>query len=726
MSIVFNSKSNQFYLHTLNTTYIIEMFLGEIPLHAYWGKTLHDLPSMQEWQTQLIPNPIETTVGNVRCAKMLPQECASFGLGDQREASLILSGADGNRTFNFVYFDHSIINGKPSLDGLPSSYSEDTEVDTLIIRLRDKQTALELELMYSVFAKVDVITRSMRIVNSGESTVKLNRIASACVDFYNGKNKELLHLYGAWARERTEQRVPLMNGVQKVASNFGTSSHAHAPFMALVDKNTNETQGEVYGFSLVYSGNFEAIVDMSPSDSVRAMIGINSTDFGWQLKPGGTFQTPEAVLVYSDKGIGEMSRRFHRFFRRNLCRKNFRDEPRPVLVNNWEATYFNFDEQKLLEIARKAKSVDIDMLVLDDGWFGKRNDEHSSLGDWVCNTQKLPSGLKGLGDKLNEIGLKFGLWLEPEMISPDSDLYREHPDWCIHAPNRPRGEERWQLVLDLSRDDVCDYLIDSVSKVLESAPIDYVKWDCNRTFSELGSPKLSPECQQEQAHRYVLGLYRVLDILTSRFPNVLFEGCAAGGGRFDPGILYYMPQIWTSDNTDAVERLYIQHGTSIIYPPITMGAHVSVCPNHQTRRTVPMKMRGNVAIVGQLGYELDLTTLSNEDLTVISEQVAFYKKYRTVVQQGDMYRLLSPYDSPVVAWEFEKDGTVLLCTFVQKGKPNTYAVPICLQGLEPDATYIQQDTGKEYSGEFLMQVGIYCLHTVDYQSEIMVFCKKSF
>lgn len=729
MSIVFRADRNQFYLHTAHTSYIIELLDGRIPMHAYWGKRLEDMPNLTSWNNQPVNcfTPFDTGVTepvSFGCSNDLPLEFPVYGTGDYRETALLLSNADGSRVSRPEYVRHTITPGKPQLEGLPATYGDEHEVSTLVLFLRDALTGLEAELSYSVFEQEDAIARSVRVTNGGAAPMRLHKLASACVDLNDGSDLELLHLHGLWGRERHIERKPLITGIQKISSKRGSSSHAHNPFLALVDKHTTETAGDAYGFSLVYSGSFEIGVERDTYIGTRVLMGINSFDFGWALESGASFQAPEAVLVYSAEGLGEMSRRFHRLYRRHLCRGKYRDTPRPVLVNNWEATYFNFNEDKLLAIAEKAKELGIDMLVLDDGWFGKRNHDNCSLGDWVCNPDKLPHGLKGLGDKLNEIGIQFGLWFEPEMVSPDSDLYRAHPDWCIHAPNRSRSESRQQLMLDLSRDEVCDYITQAVTSVLESAPIAYVKWDFNRNVAELGNPELPADRQQEQLHRYVLGLYRVLETLTARFPEVLFESCSGGGGRFDAGMLYYMPQTWCSDDTDAVERLYIQYGTSMVYPPVTMGSHVSACPNHQVGRTTPFKMRGDVAMSGQFGYELDLSKLSAEDLALAKEQVAFYKTYRPVVQQGDMYRLLSPFESSLVAWEFLKDDTALLCTFVQKGTPATCLKRVKMQGLEPEAVYVRQDTGEAFTGAFLMQVGIPCDRRWDYESHIFVFQKQ--
>lgn len=727
MPIIYHEEKQQFYLHTANSSYIIELLDGRIPMHAYWGKPLHSMPMLTEWDLShyRYMAALDTgAAGGYGSTAALPLEYPTFG-ADLRAPALHARYADGSRVTRLEYVGHRIFAGKPALEGLPATYGTADEVETLELTLRDALTGLEAVLQYAIFPAQDAIARSVRLTNGGEQPIDLLQVASVSVDFADAQ-LDMLHLDGHWARERHIQREPVTYAAHSIQSRGGNSSHLHNPFMALLSPDATETAGDAYGFSLVYSGNFVALADKDSHDMLRAQIGINDFDFGWRLESGESFQTPEAVLVYSAEGLGGMSRRYHRLYRDHLCRGRFQHADRPVLVNNWEATYFNFNEEKLLAIADKAKTLNIDMLVLDDGWFGKRNSDNCSLGDWVCNTEKLPDGLRGLGRKLNEKGLKFGLWFEPEMVSPDSDLYRAHPDWCLHVHGRARSEGRQQLVLDLSRPEVCDYIIGAVGSVLESAPIAYVKWDMNRSFSEIGSAALAPVDQPALAHRYMLGLYRVMETLTSRFPEVLFEGCSSGGGRFDPGILYYMPQIWCSDDTDAVERLYIQYGTSVVYPAVSMGAHVSACPNHQTGRTTPFKMRGDVAMSGQFGYELDLSALSEEDLALAKEQVAFYKKYRHTVQQGDMYRLCDPFREPFAAWEFisPEQDTVLVCTFVIAGTPSVDAKRVRLQGLQPQAVYVDEATGREYSGEFLMQMGVLQSRNHDYQSEITVFRKK--
>ncbi len=727
MSIIYQAETGQFYLHTDCSTYIIELLDGRIPMHAYWGASLDTMPPMVTWDSvrARCMLGLDTGVeGEFACSGTLPLEYPVFG-GDLREPAFHARYADGSRLTCLEYVSHTIAAGKPALAGLPATYGTAEQVDTLELKLRDAATGLEVYLLYSVFPARDAIARSVRVVNTGKDTVELLKVNSASVDFYDG-TLDMLHLQGYWTRERHMERQPVTHTAQMIDAKGGGSSHSHNPFFALMEPAATETAGEVFGFNLVYSGNFAAGAAKDSHEMTRAFIGINDFDFCWQLDSGETFQAPEAVLVYSNRGLGEMSRQYHRLYRDNLCRGEYQYADRPVLVNNWEATYFDFNEEKLLAIAEKAKALDIDMLVLDDGWFGKRNNDHCSLGDWVVNTDKLPAGLKGLGEKLNAMGLQFGLWFEPEMVSPDSDLYRAHPDWCIHVAGRRRSPSRHQLVLDLSRQDVCDYIVESLSTVLADAPIRYVKWDMNRHFSEIGSACLEPRRQAELPHRYMLGLYQVLETLTSRFPHVLFEGCSSGGGRFDPGMLYYSPQIWCSDDSDAVERLYIQYGTSVVYPPVTMGAHVSAVPNHQVGRTTPFRMRGDVAMSGQFGYELDLSVQSEEDLALAKEQVAFYKAHRHTVQQGDMYRLVSPFENAFAAWEYVSPdrNEVLLCTFVIKGCPCVMPRRVKMQGLDAAATYVEEKTGREYSGAFLMQVGVARDYGKDYLSEITVFCKK--
>ncbi|MGB3721144.1 MAG: alpha-galactosidase, partial [Hyphomicrobiaceae bacterium] len=537
-----------------------------------------------------------------------------------------------------VYDSHRIVPGKPKLPGLPATYVErDDEAETLEITMKDPASGLAVVLSYTVFEKWNAIARSARLINNGSTAIEVQRALSMSVDFAHDRY-DLLQLSGAWARERYVHRRPLVPGLQAVESRRGSSSHVQNPFVALLERGADEDHGGVYGVSLVYSGNFTAGVEVDQFHSPRLFIGINPFDFGWRLEPGESFQTPEAVLVFSAEGLGGMSRKYHDLYRSRLCRGTFRDKTRPILVNNWEATYFNFDADKIEAIARAGKELGIELFVLDDGWFGKRDSDNSSLGDWFVDRRKLPNGLEDLVQRVRNLDMQFGLWFEPEMVSPDSELYRAHPDWCLHIEGRRRTEARQQLILDLSREDVQDYIVKTISGILSSAPITYVKWDMNRNMTEIGSAKLPPERQRETAHRYMLGLYSVLDRITSAFPHVLFESCSGGGGRFDPGMLYYMPQTWTSDNTDAISRLKIQYGTSIVYPVSAMGAHVSAVPNHQVGRVTPLETRGHVALSGNFGYELDLTKFTEEEKEIVKAQIALYKEIRHLVQFGDFYR----------------------------------------------------------------------------------------
>ncbi len=727
MAIIFKENTNQFYLHTKDTSYIIEIFDGRFPLHVYWGETLNNMLPVTEWESirgqgflakdAKFDNYIFGSTGTFQ------MEYPCFGSGDMREPAFHALYEDGSRITRLEYTDYKIFKGKPALKGLPATYGEDAE--SLEIELRDSLTGLSVYLLYSVFAEKNAITRSVRVENKGEKNIKLLRVDSASVDFYDC-DMELMHLHGLWGRERHIERCKLPIGIQRHDSKRGASSHAQNPFLALMDSETNETNGNVYAMSLVYSGSWEGITEKDPFNSVRMAMGINSFDFAWNLAPNDSFQTPEVVLVHTAKGLGEMSRIFHRLYRKNLIRGKYKNTPRPVLVNNWEATYFNFTVEKLLEIAKSARDIGIDLLVLDDGWFGKRDDSNSSLGDWVPHKGKLPNGLKDLAENINKLGLKFGIWVEPEMVSPDSDLYRAHPDWCIHVKDRSRSLTRGQLTLDLSREEVCDYIISAVSNVLTSAPISYVKWDMNRNFSEAGSASLSPEHQSELHFRYMLGFYRVLETLTSRFPDVLFEGCSGGGGRFDAGMLYYFPQSWCSDDTDAIERIYIQYGTSMVYPTSSMGSHVSACPNHQLGRTTPFALRCNVALAGQFGFELDLSKLTQEEKELAKCQVEFYKNHRDTIHNGDMYRLVSPFEEPFASWQFisEDKKEVILFMCVISAKCDVVPKRVKMQGLESDAVYVEKASGKEYSGEFLMRVG-YALHRgYDYKNDMLVFEKQ--
>lgn len=698
MAINFDAQSRIFHLATAHTSYVIGLNEGSQALHLYWGAHLSD-PDV--WAI-LAPRQMHASFEVESCIKAFEYPC--HGTGDYRTPAARVLNADGNSVTCLTYAGHEIYSGKKPLDGLPAVYCrEDSDAETLELRLKDELTGLEVVLNYSVFEEMDVICRSARYENHGDKSLRLLTGAAASVDFF-GKDYDFLHLQGAWARERVPERLPVTHGLYSIESRRGASGHQHNPFVALMSKNADEFNGDVYGFSFIYSGSFAATVEGTAYACTRVTIGLNPYSFNWELKPGESFQTPEAAMVYSDKGLNLMSQRYHTLYRTHLCRGKYALAERPILINNWEATYFGFNEEKIVEIARAGKEMGLELFVLDDGWFGKRDTDNCSLGDWVVDKKKLPNGLDHLAKRINELGMKFGLWFEPEMVSPDSDLYRAHPDWCIHVPGRARTQARQQLILDLSRADVCDYIIEAVSSVLRSAPISYVKWDMNRNMTEIGSALLDSEHQGEVEHRYMLGLYRVLETITQSFPDVLFESCSGGGGRFDAGLLYYMPQTWTSDDTDAIERLKIQYSTSMVYPISAIGSHVSAVPNHQTGRTTPMQTRCDVAMSGNFGFELDLSKLSEDDMATAKKAVELCKRIRGTVQQGEFTRLLSPYEGSMTAWQFVRGDAVILCYFKVLNVPAEPLRRIKMKGLDPDAHYRAED-GTVYSGGALMNMG---------------------
>lgn len=710
MGIIFNNENKVFHLQAGNTSYIMQVLKEGYLAHLYWGRKLRNINAEEllVLRERCSFSPNTNPENGVLSLDTLPQEYPGYGNTDFRTPSYVVQLQDGSTITDLCYETHRIIKGKPRIQNLPSTYTEsDEEAETLEIVMLDALIGLRVILSYTVYENYNVITRNVRFVNNGSAKLKLLQALSMSIDFNNDKY-DFIHLYGSWARERHIERRPLLKGNQSVESRRGASSHNHNPFISLASKDATENCGDVYGFSLVYSGNFLAQAEVDQYNTTRVSMGINSFDFSWILEPAEIFQTPEVVMVYSSEGLGDMSRTYHKLYRTRLCRGEFRDKARPVLVNNWEATYFNFNADKIENIAKVGKELGIELLVLDDGWFGKRDSDNSSLGDWVADSRKLPNGLEDLAKRVNEIGLQFGLWFEPEMVSPDSDLYRLHPDWCIHVPDRRRSEGRNQLVLDLTRAEVCDYIIEAVSRILRTVPISYVKWDMNRNMTEIGSPSLPAERQRETTHRYILGLYGILDKITADFSKVLFESCSGGGGRFDPGMLYYMPQTWTSDDTDAVERLKIQYGTSIVYPISTMGAHVSAVPNHQVLRNTSLKMRGDAAMSGNFGYELDLTKLTAEEKEVIKAQVVLYKELRKLIQFGNMYRLLSPFEGNETAWMVvsEDKSEAFIAYFRVLAIPNCPIRRLNLRGLDPNRDYSIIGKRGIYGGEELMYAGL--------------------
>lgn len=724
--IVFDDKNQVFHLSTPCSSYVFRLNGEYMAEHLYYGKKLSNLTGITNLEESFVPafSAINDEYNEQRISTdSVLQEYAFYGSCDLRKPSFHAIYENGSRITKMKFVSYKINVGKPKLSGLPATYTEaDTEADTLELLFRDELTALELTYVYTVFTQYDAITRCVKVKNTGESDVNIKEIMSMNVDFPRA-DFDFIHLPGAWCRERHIERRSVISGRTHIESRRGSSSHHHSPFFALADKNTTEVQGEVYGFSFVYSGNFEAGVEVDSYGNTRAYMGINSFDFNWLLKKDEEFITPEVIMVHSANGIGEMSRTYHKLYRTRLARGKYRDKERAVLINNWEATYMNFTEEKILEIAKIAAKVGIEMLVLDDGWFGKRNDSTSSLGDWFPNKEKLPNGISGLAKKINELGLKFGLWFEPEMISEDSELYREHPDWCLYVEGRGKSRCRNQLMLDLSREDVRNYIVETLSRNLENTPIEYVKWDMNRNMSEIGSSMLPPERQSEVAHRYVLGLYDILERITQRFPDVLFEGCSGGGGRFDAGMMYYFNQYWTSDDSDAVERMFIQHGTSLVMPSCFMSAHVSASPNHQIDRVTSLETRSSIAFCGQFGYELDITKMTDEELNQIKVQIEKYKEIRDIIHTGDMYRIMSPFEGNQVVWQYVSDDKkkIVVCYGTINSKPEQQIHKIRLEGIQPDKNYKCLEDGKVYSGDILMNYGFSMKEQKDFSAKIIIF-----
>jgi len=612
----------------------------------------------------------------------LRTEFSVYGKGDYRQPAFAMRSGSGSVCSDFVFEGAQILPRKPALPGLPSARGGD---QTLIVTLRDKMSGVRAELLYCPLEDCDVICRSLRIVNDSKDTVTLTRVFSYALDLPD-EGYSLLTFDGAWARERHMSQKPLSPGAFSVGSTTGTSSNRHNPFFMLQQKDCTEHAGNCYGFHLIYSGNHEALAEVSPYRTVRIEAGIHPFGFAWTLAPGESFTAPEAALSFSCTGRNGVSRNMADFINRHIVAPQWQGSSRPILVNSWEACYFDFDEESLLGLAGSAADLGVELFVLDDGWFGKRNDDTTSLGDWTVNREKLPGGIASLADKIGALGMQFGLWVEPEMVSPDSELYRAHPDWAIHTPGIAPALGRNQLVLDLTRDEVADTLIGAMSRLFSSAVISYVKWDMNRTFTDVYA---QDGRHGEFFHRYVLGLYRIFDALTGRFPHILFEGCSSGGNRFDPGMLYYMPQIWTSDDSDAVERLTIQRGTSCGYPLSAMGAHVSPSPNHQVLRRSSIEERFNVAAFGVLGYELDLRTLSREDGESVRSQIAFYKEHRGVLQNGDFYRLFLDELGNQQAWiTVSKDRReAVLGVYQNSAQPNPGPDIVKAAGLDPLLTY---------------------------------------
>lgn len=728
MSIVVNEAKKIFAVHTPNTTYMMGVARDKYLGHMYYGRRMEDTDCSYLLRTAVGPEADHSFLKDkIGATESFQFEYPTWGVGDYRDPALRVRDEGGFRVCELHYDSYEILEGKPALSGMPATFAGKEAgqgAQTLVITLKDSVLKLKVELRYSVFEDSDAVIRSVRAINEGTQKLYLEKILSASMDM-DDENFELITMHGSWARERHIKTRRVTEGKFSVGSLRGQTSHEAQPFMALTTNGTSQTAGDVYAMNFVYSGNFIAETELDHWESVRMSLGIHPDGFEWVLEPGACFETPEAVLVYSAEGLGKMTRTFHSLYKNHLIRSKYLHSKRPILINNWEATYFDFDDDKLVAIAREAKKIGVEMLVMDDGWFGNRHNDECALGDWQVNEKKLQGGLKSLVDRVNAEGLQFGIWFEPEMISPDSALFRAHPDWAIQVPGREITRARMQYVLDLTRQEVVDYIYESVAKVLRSANIAYVKWDMNRPLADIGSVALDSEHMGEFYHRYVLAVYQMQERLTTEFPELLLENCSGGGARFDPGMLYYSPQIWTSDDMDPIERLYIQEGTALIYPLSAMGAHICVCPNHSVGRVTPMETRANVALAGTFGYELDITRLTEEEKQKAAGFNQMYHKYNDLVREGDYYRIASYRENGLYdCWQVtDKEQRECLVTYVQvRYEPRRNSKRLRLCGLAPDRRYRLEGTDEVYSGSMLMNGG-YLQQPLfgDYQSRLLHF-----
>lgn len=708
--IVFHETTKTFHLYNDHISYIMCVLENGHMGQLYFGKRIHDKEDFS-YLVEKCSRPMTSYIfdgDRSFSLEHIRQEYPVYGTTDYRHPAIEILQENGSRISELKYDGYKISGGKPLLKGLPATYTEnDGEAQTLQIFLIDTFTGVKIELIYTIFSDYDAIARSVHIINKGRSALHLLTAMSLNMDFPD-KDYTWMQLSGAWSRERYVKNRVLEQGITAIDSMRGNSSHEHNPFMVLKRPNTDEYSGEAIGFSLIYSGNFRIQAEVDTHNVTRITMGINPDCFDWKLDTDGEFQTPEAVMVYSANGLNGMSQTFHKLYSRRLARGYWRDRPRPILNNNWEATYFNFTEDRLVEIAGKAKECGVELFVLDDGWFGARRNDRAGLGDWVANKELLPNGIKGLSERMEAIGMKFGLWFEPEMVNRDSELYRAHPDWILATPGRNISHGRYQYVLDFSRKEVVDHIYGMMEKILSESKVSYIKWDMNRSITECFSTAYPADRQGEIFHRYILGVYDLYDRLTTRFPEILFESCASGGGRFDPGILYYAPQGWTSDDSDAVERLKIQYGTSMCYPVSSMGSHVSVVPNHQVFRNTPLHTRANVAYFGTFGYELDLNKLTDEEICEVKGQIKFMKEYRQLLQFGTFYRLKSPFEGNETVWMVVSDDkkTAIVGYYRVLNGVNQPYTRVKLQGLDPDMIYENELSHTENYGDELMNYGL--------------------
>ena len=701
MAITFNEITRIFTLTTAHTTYQMQADAQGYLLHLYYGaRTAGEMDYLLNYGDRgFSGNPNSAGSDRTYSLDALPQEYPSLGTGDFRNYALNIENADGSQCCNPVYITHEIAAGKYTLKGLPFVRAEENEAETLKIILEDPVTKVELHLLYGVLEKEDIITRSVIIKNAGKAPVTVKKAQSACLDFLHG-DYDLIKFYGRHAMERNMERMPVSHESTRIGSRRGTSSHQYNPGVILAGKNTNEDSGSCYGMLFVYSGNFLVEAEKDQYDQTRIQMGLTDELFAYPLEAGAEFIAPEVILSYTNKGLSRLSQQYHHCIMNHICQGKYVHANRPVLINSWEAAYFDFTGDTIVELAKEAKALGIDMVVMDDGWFGKRNDDNSSLGDWYVNEEKLGGTLTKLIERVNAEGVKFGIWIEPEMVSEDSDLYREHPDWAITIPGRKPVRSRNQLVLDFSRKEVRDEIFKRICAVLDQGNVEYIKWDMNRSLADIYAPNVT--------YDYVLGVYDFLEKLTNRYPDILIEGCSGGGGRFDAGMLYYTPQIWCSDNTDAINRTRIQYGTSFFYPVAAMGSHVSAVPNHQTGRVTSMHTRGVAAMSGTFGYELNPALLNAKEKAEIRAQLAQYREYQELIREGDYYRLSNPFQDNFAAWMVVSDdrSKALVSVIRLTAEANPPAAYVTLKGMEEDAFYREKTTGKVYPGAALMEAGI--------------------
>lgn len=701
MAITFNETTRIFTLTTAHTTYQMQADAQGYLLHLYYGaRTAGEMDYLLNYGDRgFSGNPNSAGSDRTYSLDALPQEYPSLGTGDFRNYALNIENEDGSQCCNPIYITHEIEAGKYTLKGLPFVRAEENEAETLKIILEDPVTKVELHLLYGVLEKEDIITRSVIIKNAGKAPVTVKKAQSACLDFLHG-DYDLIKFHGRHAMERNMERMPVSHESTRIGSRRGTSSHQYNPGVILAGKNTNEDSGSCYGMLFVYSGNFLVEAEKDQYDQTRIQMGLTDELFAYPLEAGAEFTAPEVILSYTNKGLSRLSQQYHHCIMNHICQGKYVHANRPVLINSWEAAYFDFTGDTIVELAKEAKALGIDMVVMDDGWFGKRNDDNSSLGDWYVNEEKLGGTLTKLIERVNAEGVKFGIWIEPEMVSEDSDLYREHPDWAITIPGRKPVRSRNQLVLDFSRKEVRDEIFKRICAVLDQGNVEYIKWDMNRSLADIYAPNVT--------YDYVLGVYDFLEKLTNRYPDILIEGCSGGGGRFDAGMLYYTPQIWCSDNTDAINRTRIQYGTSFFYPVAAMGSHVSAVPNHQTGRVTSMHTRGVAAMSGTFGYELNPALLNAKEKAEIRAQLAQYREYQELIREGDYYRLSNPFQDNFAAWMVVSDdrSKALVSVIRLTAEANLPAAYVTLKGMEEDAFYREKTTGKVYPGAALMEAGI--------------------